>query len=180
MVDKNMLFIINLSIYLLVFIFPVILYLKFIDKVSPLEFLKLTKNIKQSFKKGFIISIVFILSLILKKVTLGFNTINFNIGILWISGLTVGILEEIPFRGFMLQKLIKHTNFIAANLLTTLLFIIIHIPNWLFNGNNIIDSSKSLVVVSFILGYLFKETDSLWVPIICHSVFNLAIWIGLG
>jgi len=178
--DENMLFIINLLIYLLVFIFPVIFYLKFIDKVAPLEFLKLTKNIKQSFIKGLIISILFILSLILKKIILGFNTINFNIGILWFSGLTVGILEEIPFRGFILQKFTKHMNFIAANLLTTLLFITIHIPIWLLNGVNIIDSIKSLVVVSFILGYLFKETDSLWVPIICHSVFNLTIWIGLG
>ncbi|WP_052220859.1 CPBP family intramembrane glutamic endopeptidase [Clostridium homopropionicum] len=180
MTDENVLFIINLLIYLLIFIFPVIFYLKFIDKVSPLEFLKLTKNIKQNFIKGFVISILFILVLILKKLIVGFNNINFNIGILWISGLTVGILEEIPFRGFILQKLTKHTDFIAANLLTTLLFITIHIPNWLLNGVNIIDSTKSLVVVSFILGYLFKETDSLWVPIICHSVFNIIIWIGLG
>ena len=71
-------------------------------------------------------------------------------------------------------------NFITANLCTTILFIVIHIPTWLFNGVNVVDSVKSLVVVSFVLGYLFKESDSLWVPIICHSIFNLSIWIGLG
>jgi membrane protease YdiL (CAAX protease family) len=35
-------------------------------------------------------------------------------------------------------------------------------------------------MVSLALGYLFKEYKSLWIPIICHSVFNLSIWIGLS
>lgn len=178
--NEKFLFIVNLFIYIFIFIFPVIFYLRFIDKVNPLAFLKLNTNIKKGFGKGLIISILFIGLLIIKRILLGWGNINFNIGILWLSGLTVGILEEIPFRGFILQKFAKHMNFTAANLLTTILFASTHIPTWLVNGVNIIDSVKSLVVISFVLGYLFKESDSLWVPIICHSVFNLSMWIGLG
>jgi hypothetical protein len=150
--------------------------------VNILEFLKLKKNVKKGFIKGVTISILFVIALVIKRIILGlgWTNIDFNIGILWISGLTVGILEEIPFRGFMLQKLMKRMNFIKANLTTTILFAIVHVPIWAFSGVNILDSLKSLLIIGFILGYLFKESDSLWVPIICHSVFDLSIWIGIG
>ncbi|MDP4177187.1 MAG: CPBP family intramembrane metalloprotease [Bacillota bacterium] len=180
-VNQKILFVSGLLIYLFIFVLPTILYLKLRDKVNPLEFLKLNQNIKSGILKGLSISILFLILLIIKKSVLyGFKSINFNIGILWISGLTVGIFEEIPFRGFLLQKLMKRMRFIKSNLITSILFTSIHIPIWLFSGTNIFNSINTLIIVSFILGYLFKESDSLWVPIICHSVFNLSIWIGVG
>lgn len=175
-----LLFILQLLFYILIFILPVILYIKYIDKVAPLEFLKLKQNPWKGLLKGIFISTLFISLLIIKKIVLGWGNLNFNIGLLWLSALTVGFLEEIPFRGFILQKLNKHMNFICANILTTLLFVSFHIPIWLYTGSNILDSFKSIFIASFALGYLFKETDSLWVSIICHSVFNLSIWIGLS
>jgi membrane protease YdiL (CAAX protease family) len=105
--------------------------------------------------------------------------VNLNIGVLWIGVLFVGILEEIPFRGFLLQKLQNRTGFLTANIITTVMFIVIHYPIWVSTGTNILQTSLALSFISFILGYLFKEFDSLWLPIICHSVFNMSIWIGL-
>jgi uncharacterized protein len=179
-INEKIFFIESLLIYILVFILPVTLYLKLKDKVNPLEFLKLNKNIFNNILKGFLFSIIFILVLCVKRFLLGWTNINFNIGILWVSGSLVGIAEEIPFRGFILQKLMKNMNFLKANLITTILFAMAHVPIWLYSGSNIPASLKSILILSFILGYLFKESDSLWVPIICHSVFNLCIWIGLG
>jgi len=174
-------FFIILLIYILLFITPVMLYLKLKDRVNPLEFLKLSNNIKEGILKGSFISILFIIALLIKRIILGGGgAINFNIGILWISGSLVGIFEEIPFRGFIFQKLSNNMNFILANLLTTLAFISIHIPLWLLSDVSILNSIKSVLIVSLILGYLFKEYKSLWVPIICHSVFNICIWIGLA
>lgn len=171
----------GLLIYILIFVLPAIIYLKLNDKVNPLEFLKLNKNVKKGVLTGLLLSVLFLLTLIIKKSVLGqWTTINFNIGILWISGLTVGIFEEIPFRGFILQKFMRHMSFVTSNLVTSVLFTSIHIPIWVLSGNNIFDSIKHLLFISLILGYLFKESDSLWVPIICHSVFNLSIWIGIG
>lgn len=172
---KLKVFIIILMIYLLFFITPVILYLKLKDNVNPIEFLKLNNSIKE----GIFISILFVIVLIMKRIILGGGPINLNIGILWISGSLVGIFEEIPFRGFVFQKLLNHMNFILANLLTTVLFVSIHIPIWILSDVNIVSSIKSVFIVSLILGYLFHEYKSLWVPIICHSVFNICIWIGL-
>ena len=155
------------------------MYLKLRDKVNPLEYLKLKDNLLKGILTGFFISTIFIISLIIKNTIIQDRSINLNIGILWISGLLVGILEEIPFRGFILQKLLRHFNFWLANLLTTILFVTVHIPIWLSSQTDLMGSIVSISLVSLVLGYLFKEYDSLWVPITVHSIFNLATWIGL-
>lgn len=173
------LFMTDLSLYLFIFIIPIILYLKLRDKVNPFEYLKLKDNLFKGILTGFFISTIFIISLIIKNIIVQDRPINLNIGILWISGLLVGILEEIPFRGFILQKLLKHFHFWLANLLTTILFVTIHIPIWLSSQTDLMGSIISISLVSLVLGYLFKEYDSLWVPITVHSIFNLATWIGL-
>lgn len=165
--------------YLFLFIIPIILYLKLKDKVDPLKYLKLKGNLLKGVSTGFLISTLFIIPLIIKNMVMQTRTINLNIGVLWISGLLVGILEEIPFRGFLLQKLSKHFHFWIANLLTSMLFVTFHILIWLSSSTDLVGSVISISLVSLVLGYLFKECDSLWVPIIFHSIFNLATWIGL-
>ncbi len=173
------LFIFTLLFYLFIFILPVVLYIKLKDKTDPLDYLKLKNNPLKGILTGFLISIIFISLLIIKNILIGWKHINLNIGIFWVSGLSVGILEEIPFRGFLMQKLLKQTNFLTANLLTTILFVILHIPTWLFSHNNIMSSAITISLASLVLGYLFREYKSLWVPIIFHSIFNLCTWIGL-
>ncbi|WP_406770891.1 CPBP family intramembrane glutamic endopeptidase [Candidatus Clostridium stratigraminis] len=117
--------------------------------------------------------------LIVKNELTDRRPINLSIGIMWVSVFLVGIFEEVPFRGFLLQKLCKKLNFIQANIITTLLFVLIHIPEWIYSGADIIKSSFTVSIVSLVLGYLFKEYDSLWIPIVCHSIFNFTTWIGL-
>lgn len=179
-IENFHLFIYSFLLYIFIFILPITFYIKCKEKVSVLTYLKLKNNpLKQCFN-GFLISLLFIILLIIKNMALGWKPLNFNLGILWISGLMVGILEEIPFRGFVLQKLLPRISFWSANLLTTITFITIHIPIWTYSNANLLSSVKSALIFSLVLGYLFKEYDSLWVPITCHSIFNLSIWIGLS
>lgn len=178
--NQKELFALGLIVYIFIFILPVFIYLKLNDKIDPLEFLKLNRNVRSGIVTGLLLSFLFLFTLLLKRIVLGqWISINFNIGILWISGLTVGIFEEIPFRGFILQKFMSRMHFITANLITSVLFTTIHLPIWILSGNNILDSIKGLLFISLILGHMFKESDSLWVPIICHSAFNLSIWLGI-
>jgi len=144
------------------------------------DYLKLKNNPLKGCFHGLFISSIFVLFLIVKNIILGWKPINFHLGVLWIGVFMVGILEEIPFRGVLLQSLSPHMKFWAANLLTTVIFIMLHMPTWTFSNINILQAIKSTLIFSMALGYLFKEYDSLWVPIICHSVFNLCIWIGLA
>lgn len=172
-------FIWSLFVYLFLLVIPVILYLKLKDKVNPLVYLKIRGNSKQGILIGIIVSSTFIILLIVKNAITSFNSFHLDLGILWISALLVGILEEIPFRGFLLQKLSNHMKFWKANLLTTVIFILFHMPTWINCNTDIIRSAVNISMVSLAIGYLFKEYKSLWIPIICHSVFNLCIWMGL-
>lgn len=166
-------------IYLIIFILPIILYLKFKEKINPLTALKLRENPIENIMKGCLICLVYIVILLLKNLISGWKPINMNLGVMWVSVALVGVFEEIPFRGFVLQKLCKRLNFVQANIATTLLFVLIHMPLWIFTRIDIIKSSFTVSIVSLVLGYLYKEYDSLWIPIVCHSVFNLTTWIGL-
>jgi membrane protease YdiL (CAAX protease family) len=173
-------FIWSISTYIGLIIIPIFLYLKLKNKVNPLVYLKILGNSKQGIAIGIIVSSIFIILLIAKNAIVRLNTVHFDIGLLWISGLLVGFLEEIPFRGFLLQKLSNYMKFWKANLLTTIIFVLYHIPTWINSNTHILSSAINISMVSLALGYLFKEYKSLWIPIICHSVFNLSIWIGLS
>jgi membrane protease YdiL (CAAX protease family) len=172
-------FTLNLLLYILIVICPIILWLKLKDKANPLIYLKIIGNSKKGILIGTIISSIYIILLFTKNANNGLDSINFNLGLLWISVLLVGFLEEIPFRGFILQKLENKMSFWKANLLTTIIFVSFHIPTWINSNTDIIKAGTNVFMVSFVLGYLFKEYKSLWITIICHSVFNMCIWMGL-
>lgn len=165
---------------LLLMVIPVLLYLKSIDHKKPFEYLKLTNDIPKGIKWGLIASAGFIIYHLIIALVLKTVNFNFNIGIeKWIAGLLVGFVEEVPFRGFILQKSQEHFNFWTANMITVLIFLIYHYPTWYFSGHFHL-FSFNVVFAGLIWGYLLKKSNSLWPAIIAHSVFNLAIWIIFG
>lgn len=172
-------FIVRLLLYLIIFIVPILINLKYREKVSIPEFLMLKGNSKKGIQIGIIVSFIYVFLLIIKGSINDFENVNLHIGIMWLSAIIVGLIEEIPFRGFLLHKLDIKFGFIKANLLTTVIFVLLHFPQWLFSGGNIFLNSFQIGVVSFVFGYLVKEYKSLWPSIICHSVFNCCFWIGL-
>lgn len=169
----------SLFVNLILFVIPVVVYLKVKDKVNPLSYLKIVGNSKKGIAIGSGVSAAFIILLVAKNSMTQARQINLDLGMLWISTLLVGFIEEIPFRGFLLQKLSSRMKFWKANILTTIIFILCHIPTWIFTNPHMIKSVVNVAMVSLVLGYLFKEYKSLWIPIICHSTFNLSIWIGI-
>lgn len=167
-------------IYLVIFILPIFIYLRVKLKVKPLTYLRLKGNVRKGILSGVLVSILFIILLIVKNAIVGWKSINFNIGLLWISVIFVGIFEEIPFRGFLLQQLRKYMSFWSANIITSIVFVIFHFPTWIISHVNIVSASIPILMGSLAFGYLFEEYKSLWSPIICHSVFDLCTWIGLA
>ena len=80
------------------------------------------------------------------------------------------------FRGFILNKLMDRTSFWKANLITSLLFVAIHIPFWLYARGltgEVAFVLGGVMVVSLILGYFFKKFDSLIPPILAHVINNM-------
>jgi membrane protease YdiL (CAAX protease family) len=85
------------------------------------------------------------------------------------------ISEEILFRGFVLNKLAERLKFWMANLLTAVLFTLIHWPFWIWrNGLNgwLIQTSAGIFLLAILLGYVVKLTNSLWPAVAVHIANN--------
>jgi membrane protease YdiL (CAAX protease family) len=81
----------------------------------------------------------------------------------------VGFIEEIPYRGFMLQKFAERLGFWRATLVTSLLFVAIHVPGWLALHQFRVGTAASIFVIGVVLALALKWSRSLWAPIIAHS-----------
>lgn len=162
---------------------PVFIYLKLVDKVNPFEYLKLSTPIRA---RAIIESAVFIILYIVigwalrdmaeGKPVLAMREINTPEALkvlLYTTGAPVA--EEIFFRGFVLRKLWDRMNFWPANFVTSLLFIAIHWPYWLYTRGlqvSIIADSATIYLFSLFMGFLVKRTNSLWPAIFGHLVNN--------
>jgi membrane protease YdiL (CAAX protease family) len=90
--------------------------------------------------------------------------------------LLVGITEEIVFRGFLLNALLKKMKLYPAIAINEVLFVLIHFPIWIYHGRELSGFLSGLPAV-FILGVLFSysfiKTKNIFVPIALHMIWNL-------
>ncbi|EDK32797.1 CPBP family intramembrane glutamic endopeptidase [Clostridium kluyveri] len=154
-----------------IWIVPVYVILK-LQKLNPISFLKLNSNIMKGISFGLLLGIAFLVINIVK-------TKNFNIHITYSdfinTFLVVGIIEEIAFRGYIMQKFKLYVGFIGSNIITSLMFAMIHIPISINNHNIDPLYFVQVGILSLIFGYFFEETDSLICPIVIHSLWDLSM-----
>ena len=86
------------------------------------------------------------------------------------TSLLIGFVEEIPYRGFIFQKLSEWFSLPFAVIISSLLFFAIHLPGWLllhlFNVRLVI----FIFVFGILMAVLLRYSRSLWAPIISHSL----------
>lgn len=130
-------------------------------------------------KKGILYALTF--GLLLLSLNLAYNYISkgtlfdFNISLRgFVSAVVFApIIEEIVFRGLILNKLKLSLPFFWANFLTAILFVLIHFPGWLIWGDGIsLETSLSILLVSFIWGYMYKKSNSFLSPVLGHALNN--------
>ncbi|USZ71245.1 CPBP family intramembrane glutamic endopeptidase [Natronosalvus halobius] len=83
--------------------------------------------------------------------------------------------EEFLFRGVIQKRLYEGFTKTQAVVLTSVIFGLVHIPNFALSGAPMMAAVASLLVVtggSIIFGYLYAITDNLLVPITAHAMFN--------
>jgi membrane protease YdiL (CAAX protease family) len=85
------------------------------------------------------------------------------------TSMLVGVIEEIPYRGFMLQKFAERVDFWLANLITSLLFLAVHLPGWIALNTLSADLAVTVFVFGLAMGIVFKYSDSLLASIVTHS-----------
>lgn len=172
--------VVNITVRLLIWVLPVFLFLHYIDHVNPLEYL----GLKQNWKQGIIVGIVFSIANFFLGI-LRFGAPHIAIGsVTWNSILStsvlVGVIEEIPFRGFILQKFETQVGFWLANLLSSLLFLGIHLPGWIFLHQFSIMNAVSVLLFGALWAILFKYSKSLWSSIVAHSLNDFMAFVIFG
>ena len=171
---------VNLSLRVLIWLVPVFMYLRWIDQVDPFTYLKL----KHNWQRGLLVGLVFTgINLLLLLARFGaphpsLQAITPN-SILNTS-ILIGIIEEIPYRGFMLQKFHERFPFWLANLITSLLFVCIHLPGWIALHLLRADTTITIFLFSLLMGLIFHASKSLWSVISAHSLNDFLSSVVFG
>ena len=164
----------------LIWIVPAWIYIKLYLHSIPISFLKMNVNVKKGLLWGIFLSLLLGAFLILEAYL--FNGVSFHFSLSFDDYLNTllmaGLAEEIVFRGLILQELDKRMTFLKANLITALLFLVIHYPIWIYN--DIIFQSGSHIyvfIIGLLFGFVYKKTGSLWSVIILHAFHNYILSI---
>lgn len=86
------------------------------------------------------------------------------------------LLEEILFRGLVMNEFLSLLPMFFANILSSLFFVDAHWPYWLSHGDSLASvSTKSVGIFAFSLlaGWLFARSRSIWPPTFAHIANNL-------
>ena len=164
---------------LLLMTLPAYFYLIYYEKVNVVKFLKLDNNITTGMKYV-IVSIAFLIVLSFNTQYQLLNYIKFNFFLsiaIWIDAIILAaFMDEVIFRGILLQKLTKVMIFRNANVLSSLIFVFIHFPKWFslgyFSHYTVIGSINFIFCFGLLMGYILKKSNSLWPCIFIHLTNN--------
>ena len=86
------------------------------------------------------------------------------------------LVEEVLFRGFFYPSFNRYMGMYPAMILTSILFTFAHYPQGGGSGSYL----AGVFLLSMIMSYARARTDSTWVAIVMHHIYNLAcIIMGL-
>jgi membrane protease YdiL (CAAX protease family) len=101
-------------------------------------------------------------------------------GAAFLNGVVMApITEEITFRGFFLERLqLNGISFWRCNLVTSAVFIAMHMVGWTFQGRigspvHLVQTVAPLLLLSLFFGWLKQKTGSLYAPLAIHVLNNV-------
>jgi CAAX protease family protein len=171
---------INLSFRFLYWIAPVLLYLRYVDGVDPFEYLRMTPPVRRGLILALVLTAINVIGTFARfgMPHLSLQRVTWN-SVLGTSFL-IGLFEEIPYRGFMLRKFSERMNVWLANLVTSLLFLSIHLPGWIalhiFNPG----AAVSVFLLGVVFAWAVSYSGSLWSAIITHSANDCLTFVIFG
>jgi CAAX protease family protein len=166
----------------ILWLIPAFAFTYWIRHTSPLKYLGITiwPEPRELFTCISLI-VLFLCVVITFEVSIGNKTLSIpDVSIyLSISALLFHIvspfIEEILFRGLILRELLSFLNRLKANILTSILFVGIHLPFWLFHdglSNVLIANCIGVFIISLLAGWLYIRTKSIWPPTLAHIANN--------
>jgi membrane protease YdiL (CAAX protease family) len=168
---------INISIRMAVWVLPVFFYLIYVDGVKPFQYLKLTRNWKRGVIIGVVLTVINLLGSMIRfgipHPTAQSLTWNSVVG----TSILIGFIEEIPYRGFMLQKFTERYGFWVAAAISSILFLSIHLPGWISLHLLKAGSIVSVFLFGVMMAIVLRYGKSLWAPIITHSTNDFIAFV---
>jgi membrane protease YdiL (CAAX protease family) len=161
---------INLTIRALVWVLPVFLYLRYVDGVEPARYLKLTAHWRRGLLFALAFSALNFFASLAQHGLPPFRAAAFTWNSVLSTSLLIGFVEEIPYRGFIFQKLNESFSFPYASLISSLLFLAIHLPGWISLGLFKPQIAIFVFVFGVLMTLLLHYARSLWAPIVSHSL----------
>jgi membrane protease YdiL (CAAX protease family) len=165
------------AVKFVVWVVPVFVYLVKVDGKNPFRYLRLsTMPSKASLLFGGVAVVLYFAAVLALSLFAQGKRLSFNFdGVALLSTSASSLSEEVLFRGFMLNQLRERASFWAANLATAFLFVLVHLPNWLWTRGfqtQLLSDCVGIFVLACFLGYLLKKTDSLWFCVGAHVANN--------
>ena len=169
---------------ILIWVVPVFVYLAWVDRVRPVAFLKLDVLPRgRRLAMGLGIMAAFLALSTASAFWLQgarLNALKTLTGAQWTTLLVtmsiIAVAEEILFRGFVFQKLRSTRSFGKAGVLSAALFLLIHVPGWLYMQGphwGLATLALAIFVIGWVLALLTETTHSLWPPIVLHLLNNV-------
>jgi membrane protease YdiL (CAAX protease family) len=161
---------------------PAILFVRWVRRTSPYAYLGL--SVLPSKKQwqiclgitGLFLSIIIAVALLVEGKSLSFARIA---PIFTLSGILFHFfspwMEEVLFRGLLLKEFQEFMPKALANLVTSLLFVGVHLPYWLTHEGftaTVLTNSIGIFIFSLVAGWLYLKSNSLWPPTLAHILNN--------
>jgi len=161
---------VNIAFRLLVWVLPVWGYLRYIDNVNVLEYLQLKSHWKRGVIVGLTLSVINFLGTVARIGPPVWNSAHITWNSILGTSILVGVFEEVPFRGFMLQKLQERFDFATSTIISSALFVGAHVPGWIMLGSLTAHNVMYVFAFGAVMAIVLRYTRSLWAPIITHSL----------
>lgn len=170
-----------------IFAGPALAYLLFVERANPLRFLRLdtlgtgTGRVLIVFGSAFVAWYAF-LDFVLGDGRIALSSPWPAVFVLFSAATLV---EEIFFRGFLLNGLQQTVGFWRANLASSACFALIHLPGWLAVGRFVTPQSMAvdalgILVFGLAFGWAMHRTGSLWAAYLLHALNNLLVVTLVG
>lgn len=88
------------------------------------------------------------------------------------------LVEELTFRGAIMGSLETRMSFLLSNLLTGVLFLLVHFPGWYFDGflssgtTAVASAALGILLLGWIFGYIAHKSKSVIASTLAHMLNN--------
>lgn len=167
----------NIGVRLLLWVAPVWVYVRRVRGEEPARYLKLKGRWRRGVLVGLALSALNFCGSLARLGVPHFDARAVTWNSILSTSLLIGFVEEVPYRGFILQELQERLGFWPAGLLSSLLFVGIHLPGWFLLGSFRAEVAASVFVFGAGLAVVFRYSKSLWSVIVAHSLNDFLAFV---